>query len=159
MGAGLMKGMIPTGNAKRETGEDISFKEVDMEKLRAATLEGRSGDISWDIKDENEPIKVHDNKSPGSALFGLPTTEHVRSSLLPSRVPNPVDPFIGFSDAFKSGDAFNSQVAAAILPARNNADLSNYYNNNFIQSARPSQEVVAQLVSPQSSEEDDIGQI
>ena len=159
MGAGLMKGMIPTGNAKRETGEDISFREVDMEKLRAATLEGRSGDISWDIKDENDPIKVHDNKSPMSTIFGLPTTEHVRSSLLPSRVPNPVDPFTGFSDAFKSGDAFNSQVAAATLPAQNNEDLSDYYNNNFIQSARPSQEVVAQLASPQSSEEDDIGQI
>ena len=158
MGANLMKSMAPTGNAKRENGEDISFKEVDMEKLRSISKPA-GGDISWDIKDENDPIKVHDNKSPGSRIFGLPTTEHVRSSLLPSRVPNPVDPFTGFSDAFKSGDAFNSQVAAATLPAQNNEDLSDYYNNNFIQSAQPSQEVIAQFASPQSSEEDDIGQI
>ena len=103
MGAGLWDSMIPTGNAKRETGEDISYKEVDMEKLRLASKPA-GGDISWDIKDENDPIKVHDGKS-GPRLWGLPTTEHVRSSLLPSQVQvsAPVDFNAGFSGAFLDG--------------------------------------------------------
>ena len=94
--------MKPTGNAMRETGEEISWGDVDREKLTAAAAPA-GGSISFNVTDERAPIPVHDGKSP--RLWGLPTTEHVRSSLIPrpSQPVSTVDYNAGFSDAFRQG--------------------------------------------------------
>ena len=108
----FMKAFMPkrTGDAKRESGENITWRDVDYDKLRAGRI-SRPGGIrlkSWDMRgrDDNANIGVNDSKGGVGGMF-FPSTEEVRQSLRPiaeaaESVRNAIDPYTGFSEAFMS---------------------------------------------------------
>jgi hypothetical protein len=93
-----------TGDAERESGEPITWGEVDYDKLRSSRISNPSV-TSWDApnRDDNASIKVNDSKGGvGGMIF--PSTSEVRQSLLADipKTSYSIDPYTGFSDAFMS---------------------------------------------------------
>ena len=98
-----------TGNAKRESGEDINWRDVDYDKLKA--LRHSHPQISsWDLKPEYRndygSVPVNDSKG-GVGGWIHPSTDEVRQSLRPvvESVSNVIDPYTGFSEAFMSNQS------------------------------------------------------
>jgi len=99
-----------TGDAKRESGENITWADVDYDKLRASRL-SNPNITSWSARPRDgvtnaehlaTNIKVNDSKG-GVGGMVFPSTEEVRQSLRDDIVPQTnyhVDPYIGFSEAF-----------------------------------------------------------
>ena len=113
MGDLFGKAIKTTGNAKRESGEDITWKDVDYDKLRAGRI-SRPGGIrlkSWDMRDRDDSANIGVNDSKGGVggmLF--PSTEEVRQSLNSAgdaveSIRNVIDPYTGFSEAFMSNQS------------------------------------------------------
>ena len=96
-----------TGYATKESGEDITWADVDYDKLRSSRM-SKPNITSWDMKsgarDDNDNIGVNDSKGGAGGLF-FPSTEEVRQALRPVDVPQTshyIDPYTGFSEAFMS---------------------------------------------------------
>ena len=105
----LLKAFMPkrTGDAKRESGENITWRDVDYDKLRTGRL-SNPNITGWDMRgrDDNANIGVNDSKGGVGGMF-FPSTEEVRQSLRPiaeaaESVRNAIDPYSGFSEAFMS---------------------------------------------------------
>ena len=112
-GALLEEAIKTTGDAKRESGEDITWADVDYDKLRSSRL-SHPGVTSWDRsmsgRDDNTNIKVNDSKGGVGGLL-YPSTEEVRQSLRAEEVRQSlraieapqanyyIDPYVGFSEA------------------------------------------------------------
>ena len=110
----IFRQMIPkmtktTGDAKRESGEDINWRDVDYDKLKASR-HSHPNVTSWDVKPEYRndygSIPVNDSKG-GVGGWIHPSTEEVRQSLRPvvEAVRNVIDPYTGFSEAFMSNQS------------------------------------------------------
>ena len=103
-GALLEEAIKTTGDAKRESGEDITWADVDYDRLRSSRL-SHPGVTSWDRsmsgRDDNTNIKVNDSKG-GVGGWVYPSTEEVRQSLRAIEAPQAnyyIDPYVGFSEA------------------------------------------------------------
>ena len=99
-----------TGHATRESGEEITWKDVDYDKLKSIR-ESSPQVNSWDMREgegagwrsDNNRIPVNDSKGGvGGMIF--PSTSEVRQSLLADipKTSYSIDPYTGFSDAFMS---------------------------------------------------------
>ena len=110
----IFRQMIPkmtktTGDAKRESGEDINWRDVDYDKLKASR-HSHPQISSWDLKPEYRndygSIPVNDSKG-GVGGWIHPSTDEVRQSLKPvvEAVRNVIDPYTGFSEAFMSNQS------------------------------------------------------
>ena len=105
----LLKAFMPkrTGDAKRESGENITWRDVDYDKLRSSRL-SNPNITGWDMRgrDDNANIGVNDSKGGTGGMF-FPSTEEVRQSLRPiaESVRNVIDPYTGFSEAFMSNES------------------------------------------------------
>jgi|10_taG_2_1085330.scaffolds.fasta_scaffold13443_2 hypothetical protein len=104
MGELFSKMLKTTGDAKRESGENITWRDVDYDKLRSSRI-SNPNITGWDFpsRDDNASIKVNDSKG-GVGGFVYPSTEEVRQSLRPvvESIRNTIDPYTGFSEAFMS---------------------------------------------------------
>ncbi len=96
-----------TGDAQRESGENITWRDVDYDKLRSSRL-SNPNITGWDMRgrDDNANIGVNDSKGGVGGMF-FPSTQEVRQSLRPiaeaaESVRNAIDPYTGFSEAFMS---------------------------------------------------------
>jgi hypothetical protein len=95
-----------TGDAKRESGEDINWRDVDYDKLKASR-HSHPQITSWDLKPEYRndygSVPVNDSKG-GVGGWIHPSTEEVRQSLRPvvETIRDVIDPYTGFSEAFMS---------------------------------------------------------
>ena len=107
----IFRQMIPkmtktTGDAKRESGEDINWRDVDYDKLKASR-HSHPQISSWDLKPEYRndygSIPVNDSKG-GVGGWIHPSTDEVRQSLKPvvETIRDVIDPYTGFSEAFMS---------------------------------------------------------
>ena len=99
------KAIESTGDAKRESGENITWRDVDYDKLRSSRLSNPNV-TSWDMRsrDDNANVRVNDSKG-GVGGWVHPSTEEVRRSLKSAgdaveSIRNVIDPYIGFSQAF-----------------------------------------------------------
>ena len=110
----IFRQMIPkitkeTGKATRKSGEEITWKDVDYDKLKASR-HSHPQISSWDLKPEYRndygSIPVNDSKG-GVGGWIHPSTEEVRQSLRPvvEAVSNVIDPYTGFSEAFMSNQS------------------------------------------------------
>ena len=108
------KAVKTTGDAKRESGEAITWADVDYDKLRASRL-SNPNITSWDARPraggtsaahQATNIKVNDSKG-GVGGWVFPSTSEVRQSLRPvvEAVSNVIDPYTGFSEAFMSNQS------------------------------------------------------
>ena len=106
----LMEGVEKsTGNATRESGEDITWSDVNYDQLKSLR-ESTPGITSWSVseRNNNDSILVNDNNSNSGkgGIFGSvhPSTSQVRESLItaPPSGQYKIDPYTGFSDAFMS---------------------------------------------------------
>ena len=102
-----------TGHATRESGEEITWKDVDYDKLKSIR-ESNPQVNSWDMREgegagwrsDNNRIPVNDSKG-GVGMQIHPTTSEVRQSLRTVDVPQTnyhIDPYTGFSEAFMSNE-------------------------------------------------------
>ena len=96
-----------TGTAKRESGEDITWKDVDYDKLQASRV-SNPNITSWSrtSRDDSANIAVNDSKG-GVGGWIHPSTEEVRKSLRTVDVPQTnyyIDPYTGFSEAFMANE-------------------------------------------------------
>ena len=102
MGELLGKAVKSTGDAKRESGENITWRDVDYDELRSSRMSNPNV-TSWDMRsrDDNANVRVNDSKG-GVGGWVHPSTEEVRRSLRPvvETVKNVIDPYTGFSQAF-----------------------------------------------------------
>ena len=117
----IFRQMIPkitkeTGKATRKSGEEITWKDVDYDKLKA--LRQSSPRVtSWDVREgegagwrsDNNRIPVNDSKG-GVGMQIHPTTSEVRRALRPiaqaaESIRNAIDPYTGFSEAFMSNQS------------------------------------------------------
>ena len=149
----MFETMKPTGNATRETGEEISWRDVDREKLTAAAAPA-GGSISFNVSDERAPIPVHDGKSP--RLWGLHTTKHVRSSLIPqpSQPVSSVDYNAGFSEAFKRGT-----VSTALTAPSFTDNFRASWSNPVESTAVSAPEILGGVRGSGSDDTNNVGQI
>lgn len=110
MGDLFGKAIKTTGNAKRESGEDITWKDVDYDKLQASRV-SNPNITSWSRTNRNDSgsIPVNDSKG-GVGGWVHPSTSEVRQSLRPvvetiESIRNVIDPYTGFSEAFMSNQS------------------------------------------------------
>jgi hypothetical protein len=103
-----------TGDATRESGENITWRDVDYDKLRSSRI-SNPNITGWDVsnRDNNASLKVNDSKG-GVGGFVHPSTNEVRQSLRPvvetiRDIGNVIDPYTGFSDAFMSKEVRQTQ--------------------------------------------------
>ena len=96
-----------TGDAQRESGENITWRDVDYDKLRSSRL-SNPNITGWDMRgrDDNANIGVNDSKG-GVGGWVFPSTLEVRQSLKSAgdaveSIRNVIDPYTGFSEAFMS---------------------------------------------------------
>ena len=94
-----------TCGAKRESGENITWRDVDYDKLRSSRL-SNPNITGWDMRgrDDSANIGVNDSKG-GVGGFFFPSTSEVRQSLKSAgdaveSIRNAIDPYTGFSEAF-----------------------------------------------------------
>ena len=110
-----------TGNAKRESGEDINWRDVDYDKLKASR-HSHPQISSWDLKPEYRndygSVPVNDSKG-GVGGWIHPSTDEVRKSLKPvvEAVRNVIDPYTGFSEAFRSNQPTPMSSQPTPLPS------------------------------------------
>ena len=111
------KAVKTTGDAKRESGENITWADVDYDKLRASRL-SNPNITSWDARPraggtsaahQATNIKVNDSKG-GVGGWVFPSTLEVRQSLKSAgdaveSIRNVIDPYTGFSEAFMSNQS------------------------------------------------------
>ena len=111
------KAVKTTGDAKRESGEAITWADVDYDKLRASRL-SNPNITSWDARPraggtsaahQATNIKVNDSKG-GVGGWVFPSTLEVRQSLKSAgdaveSIRNVIDPYTGFSEAFMSNQS------------------------------------------------------
>jgi hypothetical protein len=123
-----------TGDATRESGEDITWRDVDYDKLRSSRI-SNPNITGWDVsnRDDNASLKVNDSKG-GVGGFVHPSTNEVRQSLRPvvetiRDIGNVIDPYTGFSDAFLSKEVRPQQPLVSsqesISPISQTNDSSN----------------------------------
>jgi len=114
-----------TGDAKRKSGEDITWKDVDYDKLHASR-NARPGTRSWNMTrgaaaGDDDRVKVNDSKGGlGSMVF--PSTSEVRQSLksagdVVESIRNTIDPYTGFSEAFRSNQPTPMSSQPTPLPS------------------------------------------
>ena len=110
MGELFGKAVKTTGDAKRESGENITWADVDYDTLRSSRLSHPSI-TGWDMRgrDDTANIKVNDSKG-GVGGWVFPSTLEVRQSLKSAgdaveSIRNVVDPYTGFSEAFRSNES------------------------------------------------------
>jgi len=150
----LKKAIMTTGNALRESGEEITWKDVDYDKLRSSRI-SRPNITGWDFpsRDDNASIKVNDSKG-GVGGWVHPSTLEVRQALnkivAPQQSLYSIDPYVGFSEAFMSNEMTS-------LP-------SSQSSVSPVSQARDSQEdnVTEYMGRPLSDDDDDsprVGQI
>ena len=156
----LKQAIKTTGDAKRESGEDITWADVDYDKLRSSRL-SNPNITSWSARPRDggtnaehlaTNIKVNDSKG-GVGGWVHPSTEEVRQSLRTVDVPQTnyhIDPYTGFSEAFMSNEM-------TYLP-------SSQGSVSPVSQARDSQEdnVTEYMERPLSDDDDDnprVGQI
>jgi hypothetical protein len=103
-----------TGHATRESGEEITWKDVDYDKLKSLR-ESNPQINSWDMREgeaagwrsDNNRIPVNDSKG-GVGMQIHPTTSEVRQSLRTDVTPQTnyyIDPYTGFSEAFMANQS------------------------------------------------------
>ena len=116
------KAVKTTGDAKRESGEAITWADVDYDKLRSSRL-SNPNITGWDMRgrDDNANIGVNDSKGGVGGMF-FPSTEEVRQSLRPiaeaaESVRNAIDPYTGFSEAFRSNQPTPMSSQPTLLPS------------------------------------------
>jgi len=153
MGELFSKMIKTTGDATRESGENITWRDVDYDKLRSSRI-SNPNITGWDFpsRDDNASIKVNDSKG-GIGGFIHPSTEEVRQSLITDIMPQTnyhIDPYTGFSEAFMSNEM-------TYLP-------SSQSSVSPVSQARDSQEdnVTEYMGRPLSDDDDDspkVGQI
>ena len=112
---GLFRELTPTGTAKTETGEDIRYKDIEMEKLTSAMKSSApNSNTRLNVTDENQNVPVFDTgKSP--SLWGLPTTDMVRNSRRPPQpmaVSN-IDLYQGLSSQLSGGSALQTPIGGS----------------------------------------------
>jgi hypothetical protein len=89
MGNLLNKMSHQTGYAERESGEGISFGEVDMAKLRASRIRNPNvADWNFAPTDPNAMVPVNNSKGAVGG-FVHPSTDEVREALRVSILPQP----------------------------------------------------------------------
>ena len=112
MGLGELfgKAVKTTGDAKRESGENITWADVDYDTLRTGRM-SRPDVRSWDMsgRDDSANIKVNDSKGGVGGWF-FPSTLEVRQSLKSAgdaveSIRNVIDPYTGFSEAIRSNES------------------------------------------------------
>ena len=106
MGEMFSKMIKTTGDAKRKSGEDINWRDVDYDKLKASRHSHpqiRSWDVKPEYRNDYGSIPVNDSKG-GVGGWIHPSTEEVRQSLRPivETIRDVIDPYTGFSEAFMS---------------------------------------------------------
>ena len=103
----LKQAVKRTGDATRESGENITWADVDYDKLRSSRL-SNPNITGWDMRgrDDSANIGVNDSKGGVGGMF-FPSTQEVRQSLRPiaESVRNVIDPYTGFSEAFMSNQS------------------------------------------------------
>jgi len=133
-GMNLAAGFKPSGDAKTESGEVIRWGDVDVQKLNTNMSSASGTNYNWSGGEPDSPVKVNDAKSP--KIFGLPSTQDIRGSLLepsvisqddPSKGYYYVDPYMGFSDA-----AMNNPPVPSPLESRVEAFNPSPTNNDDI---------------------------
>ncbi len=122
MGDLFSKMMKTTGDATRESGENITWGDVDYDKLRSSRI-SNPNITGWDHpnRDNNASIKVNDSKG-GVGGFVHPSTNEVRQSLRPvvetiMNIGNTIDPYTGFSEAFMSNKPTPMSSQPTLLPS------------------------------------------
>ena len=112
MGDFIGKIIKSTGNATRESGEDIYWRDVDYDKLKSLR-ESHPQVNSWSVQEgyrnnnNDSGIQVNDSKGGIGGLFH-PSTSQVRQSLRTVDVPQTnyhIDPYTGFSEAFMANQS------------------------------------------------------
>ena len=110
MGDFMKMAIQNTGDAKRESGEYITWKDIDYDKLHASR-NARPGTRSWNMTrgaaaGDDDRVRVNDSKGGLGGLV-FPSTAEVRQSLRPvvEAVSNVIDPYTGFSEAFMSNQS------------------------------------------------------
>ena len=150
----LKKAIMTTGNALRESGENITWADIDYDKLRASRL-SNPNITGWSRtnRDDSANIPVNDSKG-GVGGWVHPSTFEVRQALnkivAPQQSLYSIDPYVGFSEAFMSNEM-------TYLP-------SSQSSVSPVSQARDSQEdnVTEYMGRPLSDDDDDnprVGQI
>ena len=157
----LKQAIKTTGDALRESGENITWADIDYDKLRASRL-SNPNITSWSARPRDggtnaehlaTNIKVNDSKG-GVGGWVHPSTEEVRQALnkivAPQQSLYSIDPYVGFSEAFMSNEM-------TYLP-------SSQSSVSPVSQARDSQEdnVTEYMGRPLSDDDDDnprVGQI
>jgi len=130
---GLFSGLSPTGTAKTKTGEDIRYKDIEVEKLTSTMNRAMpSSNSSISVGDENENVAVHDGgKSP--RLWGLPTTDMVRSSRRPQPMATSnIDLYQGLSSQLSGGSALKTPIGGSPISSNLPSSLKSSATPNVL---------------------------
>ena len=117
MGNLLNKMNHQTGYAERESGEGISFGEVDMAKLRASRIRNPNvTDWNFAPTDPNAMVPVNNSKGAVGG-FVHPSTEEVRASLKVPILPQP-QYTSGFSQSLTDEEYANKRGDVSTLSSQ-----------------------------------------